>query len=33
MLVGSLFAGAVADFIGRRWLVIASTAWFSAWMA
>ena len=33
MLVGSLLAGAVADFSGRRWLVIGSTAWFSAWMA
>jgi MFS transporter, AAHS family, benzoate transport protein len=33
MLVGSLLAGAIGDFVGRRWLVIASTAWFSAWMA
>jgi AAHS family benzoate transporter-like MFS transporter len=33
MLVGSLLAGAIGDFVGRRWLVIVSTAWFSAWMA
>jgi len=33
MLVGSLLTGAVGDYVGRRWLVIGSTAWFSAWMA
>lgn len=31
MLVGSITVGAVADVLGRRWLMIASTAWYSAW--
>jgi len=33
MLVGSILMGTSADFVGRRWLVIGSTAWFSVWMA
>ncbi|NKY58987.1 MFS transporter [Nocardia flavorosea] len=33
MLIGSLVSGALADFIGRRMLTIASCGWFSAWMA
>lgn len=33
MLVGSVGMGLIADFVGRRMLVIASTAWFSAWTA
>jgi AAHS family benzoate transporter-like MFS transporter len=32
ILVGSVGMGLIADFVGRRKLVIASTAWFSAWM-
>ncbi|MBY6412818.1 MFS transporter [Rhodococcus sp. BP-252] len=32
MLVGSLITGALADLIGRRWLTIVSTGWFSGWM-
>ncbi|HEY5853755.1 MAG TPA: aromatic acid/H+ symport family MFS transporter [Aldersonia sp.] len=32
MLVGSVLVGAIADRIGRRRLMIAATAWFSAWM-
>ncbi|WP_353713659.1 MFS transporter [Arthrobacter sp. K5] len=32
MLVGSVGMGLIADFVGRRKLVIASTVWFSAWM-
>jgi MFS transporter, AAHS family, benzoate transport protein len=31
MLVGSLLVGAIADLLGRRWLMIGATAWFSAW--
>ncbi|MFZ2528656.1 MAG: aromatic acid/H+ symport family MFS transporter [Rhodococcus sp. (in: high G+C Gram-positive bacteria)] len=32
MLAGSIFAGAVADRLGRRRLMICATGWFSAWM-
>jgi AAHS family benzoate transporter-like MFS transporter len=32
MLAGSVLVGLIADFIGRRALVIGATVWFSAWM-
>ncbi|WP_200946866.1 MFS transporter [Janibacter sp. Soil728] len=31
MLAGSITVGAIADIIGRRWLMIGATAWYSAW--
>lgn len=31
MLAGSVLVGSISDLIGRRWLMIGATAWFSAW--
>ncbi|UTT66522.1 MFS transporter [Janibacter sp. CX7] len=31
MLAGSIACGAVSDLVGRRWLMIGSTAWYSLW--
>ncbi|WP_435202350.1 MFS transporter [Janibacter sp. GS2] len=31
MLAGSILVGGVADIVGRRWLMIGATAWYSAW--
>ncbi|WP_020659251.1 MFS transporter [Amycolatopsis benzoatilytica] len=33
LLIGSLFAGALADRLGRRRTLIVGTVWFSSWMA
>jgi AAHS family benzoate transporter-like MFS transporter len=32
MLIGSLIAGTLADYTGRRFLTIVSCTWFAAWM-